>query len=469
MHTNTGGVTQWTIDGTVSRVSETGTDFRKLGRWVWTRYRGRDGAFLRVISAYRPNINRHDVGSTWNQHKTYFHTLPTPITDCPRDVFDTELRELVASWIADGEHVILGIDANEDVTNQREGAFAQKLGRIGMTEVVTDRHGRQPPSTHTRGSKAIDGIFVTEGLRGLKCGYTDFLTDHRVLWIKVPYLRAYGYHIPPIPRGFARRLQFSDPRLIETFNQKYKEICVENKVFERAEALYLRKSEGMTEELAREYEALDQIKLDGCLTAERACRKLKMGETPWSPSFALARKKRSFLVKLVKFLDPATRGKTNKGTLKRLAEAAKMESSLKWDLRRARIAKDKAMEEYKSVKKKGAALRATHLMELATAAASKGNVTVQRAILDIQQKETTRAEWRQISYAMNKGRAAGGVSMVQTVAEDGTIQEITEQEAMERLISESVDQRNRQASDTPSNQGQVFQDVGPLGITAAAQ
>ena len=464
-----GGVTQWSIDGTVSRVAETGVDFRRLGRWVWTRYRGRDGAYMRVVTAYRPNINKHDIGSVWNQQTTYFHGLSPPIIECPREVFDRELQELMATWVADGEHVILGIDANEDVSKNGEGSFSWKMKRLGLIEAITDKHGRGP-STYARGSKPIDGLYVTEGLRGLQCGYSEMLTDHRVLWMKVPYQVAYRYRIPPIPRPFARRLHCSDPRLVHKFNRRYKEICTKEDVFRRTELLFEQAKSGMTDALKEEYEELDRIKLYGCLQAERECRKLKMGEVPWSPTFAKARQKRSFLVKLVKFLDPRTRGRTKWSTVESAAKVAAMGYALRWDLPRAVREKEKMFEQYKEVKKKGAVLRESHLLDLATAAAAKAEVTVQKAILDIQKREETRAEWRQISFALERGgKAAGGVSMVQVVDNDGTVRDVTEQSEMERAISDSVHARNRQASDTPFNCGQLFQDVGPLGISEAAK
>jgi hypothetical protein len=47
-----GGVCQWSINKGAHRVMETGKDPRGLGRWAWTRYRGRNNVSLRVVTVY---------------------------------------------------------------------------------------------------------------------------------------------------------------------------------------------------------------------------------------------------------------------------------------------------------------------------------------------------------------------------------------------------------------------------------
>ena len=53
-----GGVSLWSINKGAHRVMECGKDPRGLGRWVWTRYRGRSGVNVRFVTAYRPVLNK---------------------------------------------------------------------------------------------------------------------------------------------------------------------------------------------------------------------------------------------------------------------------------------------------------------------------------------------------------------------------------------------------------------------------
>lgn len=61
-----GGVSLWSINKGAHRVMESGVDARGLGRWAWTRYRGKQGINLRLVTAYRPVLNKTGVQSVWN-------------------------------------------------------------------------------------------------------------------------------------------------------------------------------------------------------------------------------------------------------------------------------------------------------------------------------------------------------------------------------------------------------------------
>ena len=94
-----------------------------------------------------------------------------------------DLCREVVGWLETGDQLVIGVDANEDV---RGGVLADKLEHLGLTECVTAQHGRYGPPTYERGSVPIDGLFVSRTLRGSKCGYDEFLWDHRLLWIEIP-------------------------------------------------------------------------------------------------------------------------------------------------------------------------------------------------------------------------------------------------------------------------------------------
>jgi len=44
----------------------------------------------------------------------------------------------------------------------------------------------------------------------------------------------------------------------------------------------------MAEELQLQYEKIDNLRCEGIKTAEKSCRKLRMGEVPWFPEFQKA-------------------------------------------------------------------------------------------------------------------------------------------------------------------------------------
>lgn len=50
-----GGCSLFSINQAANRAVDKGFDKSNLGRWVWTKYKGRGNHSLRVITAYRPN------------------------------------------------------------------------------------------------------------------------------------------------------------------------------------------------------------------------------------------------------------------------------------------------------------------------------------------------------------------------------------------------------------------------------
>ena len=67
-----GGCDLWSIDKAAYRIASRGSDPSGLGRWTWTRYRGKNGKHVRVVAAYCPVENKSGPDSVWNQHKSFF-------------------------------------------------------------------------------------------------------------------------------------------------------------------------------------------------------------------------------------------------------------------------------------------------------------------------------------------------------------------------------------------------------------
>ncbi len=127
---------------------------------TWMRIQGRHGHFTRVISAYRPNKNTADTGSAYNQQQRYWRNNKSNFT-CPLKLFDKQLKELLQEWLHAGDHIVLGIDCNEDA---RSGAIAKMLRCLGMKDAILGLHPTKDPTetcnkNHNR--RPIDGIFVT--------------------------------------------------------------------------------------------------------------------------------------------------------------------------------------------------------------------------------------------------------------------------------------------------------------------
>ncbi len=95
-------------------ITDVGQDSIGLGRWSWITLH--DGnTTTRIISAYLPRKpNKQAKGRTvWEQHSRYFEAKGD--MRYPSSIFISDLLCVISKWKTDGDHIILSIDANQDM------------------------------------------------------------------------------------------------------------------------------------------------------------------------------------------------------------------------------------------------------------------------------------------------------------------------------------------------------------------
>jgi hypothetical protein len=199
---------QFIIGDTSSRVVAKGGD--ELGRWTWQTLKGKNNKVVRMVSAYRPVKNESNAGSVWYQQQ--YHSDKNNNGLNPHERWITELRILIEQWLVDGDSIVLMVDLNDDV---RSSQVAKSITRMGLKEIVTANH--QAPNTHQRGSRPIDGIFVSEEIYSTACGYVESPSDHLCVWLDLDFATTFG-DLKKIDRLQIRRLQCSDPRTVQIYN-----------------------------------------------------------------------------------------------------------------------------------------------------------------------------------------------------------------------------------------------------------
>jgi hypothetical protein len=208
-----GGTAVISIDKPAHRIIGTGKDPSSLGRWAWTRYRGRHDVTLRVICAYRA-CKPHQAGpnTAYSQQLRCFDLKGDD--RCPRQAILEDLGEFLTQCRNSGDQIILMMDCNEDVKSR---TFSQWLANHNLRNSILDLHPSNTniPTFH-KGSHSIDGIFISSTINISKGGYLAFglfPSDHRCLWIDTTYDNAFGYNMPRTVKPTARRLKSDDPRI----------------------------------------------------------------------------------------------------------------------------------------------------------------------------------------------------------------------------------------------------------------
>jgi hypothetical protein len=463
-HTHQPGGTMLLSRGQPSlRNLKQGTDPSKLGRWSWALFSGKRGICTRVITAYRPCISQ-GLKSTYMQQKRYFNAIKKEV--CPRNQMLDDLILEITQWLNEGNQIILMLDLNDDVT---DSMAHNKLKNIGLVESITSRHaGRLPFPTCSKGTRAIDGIYVSTTIKITKGGYLPFdkfPTDHRPLWIDVSMTNIFGNDMAPLLQPQARRLKCNDPVTQKKWIKLYNKYLSEHKAIDRAFQLQTIITRPLQPYHIREYEKIRKIRMNARKYADKRCRKLHMGNVPFSEELAKART----LIELWKTIYSWKLGKKgNMKRIQRLEKRANLQGSREVSLGRAKENRDKAYSQYWIIKKQAKDLRLTFLQNKAKELAHHLNQEESNVFKQLIRREAQRDASRKIKFTLNRIHG-GGVSKISQLNGEGIWEETTEKQAIEQGCAMENERKYRQTEDTPCMQGQLAHDLGFLGNTAASQ
>ena len=128
---------------------------------------------------------------------------------CPRRLFSLQLIAQLTELREDGENLTLLIDANENMeTCQLSKLFS--VPALRMREVLKRRSQIPGPPSFIRGSRQIDGAWVTDGLEIAIACFLPFnfgLGDYRDILLDIPQVSFLGNALKTIERSVGRRLQ----------------------------------------------------------------------------------------------------------------------------------------------------------------------------------------------------------------------------------------------------------------------
>ena len=405
-----GGVGTFFIGKEASSIGGCGQDPSGLGRWAWTRMQGKDEKMIRFVTAYRPNPPGNGANTVWAQHR--LHLLAQGDDRDPQEAFLSDLRKDIRKWKETGDHIIIGMDANDDL---RRGTVREGLAIEGLHEVLLDRHAeKETEATYHRNhsKKPIDGIFATTGIKVSGGGYYGWdesvPSTHRALWLDIPRDQLLGRR--EVTDSFdARRLKMEDPRVTSKYT-KYAE--TQYRKFGIGRQLHLLHQElkarprHPTKRQQRRFNWIQKKAYSIRKEAEKHCRKLRKGKVPWSPAIQLLRDKLEVYRLLIK---QSKRCRISSRRLRRYLKKAGLADSGIWrlSLQQLEERRKRAWKKYKRAKKNAPTLREEFLRDLARARAEKKGTTAQREKKRILQEIRQREEARRSRNARGKGFTGG--------------------------------------------------------------
>lgn len=260
---------------------------------------------------------------------------------------------------------------------------------LGLAYICTHKHGRSGPSTYSRGSVPIDAIYISTMLLGSDCGYLQIISDHRILWMDITHDIAFGWKMSQLPTRPPQRLILQDLRVVHKYIAYLQEFLQSHKFLKKVSILQKRMFlNGCTEDDVKKYNKLDNIRLQGILSANKRCRKLKMGEVPFSPTLIIAWNR----IKALQILKKKLAGRQ---VCSRFLNRAVKAANLGIDVSTTTILEverelSKAWMTYKVVKKQATVLRVSWLEEIAVARTADGKIALAQEIKNLIARESQR-------------------------------------------------------------------------------
>ena len=260
------------------RIIESGVDPSNMGRWCWQLFSGKRGVTTRVITAYRPCKSR-GLTSTYIQQTCILDAKK--VDACPRQKMINDITVQIKEWLNNGDQIILMLDLNDNVLNS---SASNKLKSIGLKECITHRHDDlRPMATCNRGTKVIDGVYVSNTImiqKGGYCPFNTFPSDHRALWLDITMSNLCGNSMAKVLHPQARRLKCNSPLIQNKWTELFMTALQDKNAVQRAYNLQNKLVRPLTSELITEYEKLRRIRTDARRYADKNCRKLRMGGVP---------------------------------------------------------------------------------------------------------------------------------------------------------------------------------------------
>ena len=118
-----------------------GRDESGLGRWVVLVFHGSGGITMRVVCGYCPcKSSKKATRSSYQQARRFYITKEKDLT-CPRVRFQRDLVAQLKKWRAEGDRLVVCLDANADIYQKELGKALTDMEGLNMSEVVGDFSG----------------------------------------------------------------------------------------------------------------------------------------------------------------------------------------------------------------------------------------------------------------------------------------------------------------------------------------
>ena len=465
-----GGTAMAALGRLSASVIDTGQDHTGLGRWSWILV-GHGTQRTRIVTAYQPcSPPKSSKGFTvFEQQQRYFE--PKGDLRSPRTIFMEHLIAQLKVWKHEGNEIILAGDFNEHVYN---GRLAKRLADedLGMTEMCLKTTGQPIPPTHLTGSRPIDAVFATSGV---VCSNACILQkyggvgDHRCFILDFTSASVLGDSFPNVVPPSARNLHCDSVRIRSNYCEVLNQLCDRHQMFAKLNSISRVVDDISAAEFQLRMNRWDDELTDYMLAAEKRCRKYKQTHLEYSPTVGAWLRRRWLLGRVKRYLQGKVPDPRNlkRACLKKDCLGSSIGDPRDFTLDTVEAEMYICIKQLDELRAKAPELRQKHLKACLKKAQDAEDEEKAAAIAKVIRREAVRKRWRRICASAKPPRGRAVLSV--KVKLNGEETEYNTEADVFEQVSHNLGERFRLALSAPACHGQIFDDIGFLGDTAAAQ
>jgi hypothetical protein len=217
------------------------------------------------------------------------------------------------------------MDHNEHTYNGPLGRVLVDMEGLGLQEAVLRHTGKRTGATFFRGSKPINGLWVTSNLDIANVCVMPFgygIGDHRMFVLDIAMESLVGKNPTKVVRPASRWLHSKLPRCGKAYNKSLDNIVQHQLLEQLSEAHH---SNLATNKKTEVINNIDREGQDYMRHAEKLCRKIKCCRIPYSPEAAIWIRRAQVYYSIICWHKGTIQ---NKGNLKKAARRCNIQNPL---------------------------------------------------------------------------------------------------------------------------------------------
>ena len=426
-----GGTAMIGFDELAFRISMQEEDDRGLGRWSIITLTGKNGLKTTFLTCYCPVVSA-SPGSAYAQQLTYMAENKEKVPEnikCPRQLFGHDLKITIGKYANMGNQMIVCGDFNSEYS-----ALSEWFLDEGLQDIIAEKNGVMPITYQRSKKDPLDCVFGSPSIKIKNGGCLSFgrlISDHRGIWFDIPNTTLFGFNPQQITHPQARRLKMEDPRVVKKYNDYLHKKCMEENLYVQWDNLHKKATSTLSHEMINAYENLDKVLEDHMEKAELQCRKLKMGQIPWSPSYKKIQ---------LEFDYWRMRSKYKLGLYKNVRKLQVLQNQLhivydkKLSLYEIETKIKECYQKKKNIVLMSESLSLEYRQQLAAAKEADGEIKAATYLRNLNRIERQRRLFQNIRRMEDKQKG-GSTNKVVITDEDGLKKEYNNKEEMEKVIA----------------------------------